>query len=302
MPDPMKITIAICTWNRSRLLRQTLDSLSKLSVPQEVNWEIIVVDNNSTDDTKAIVENFASSIPLQYVFEAQQGHSFSRNTAIEHATGDFIIWTDNDVVVETDWLKNYLAAFEAYPEAAFFGGKITPVFENAKPDWLHQTWDICKPVFAFRDLGDSDLTLPPDQFPYGANFAIRTSVQKDFPFDTQTGRNANSLVGDDEITMLSNVVKAGQHGIWLGNVGLQHIIPEDRATEHYVANYFLGQGESNVRKGKATMNSRWNAYLTANFNQLCYRFKRKSRDPNEWVSHMIRASIAYGEHKEMSRK
>lgn len=298
----MKVTIAICTWNRARLLRRTLESISGLFVPLGINWELIVVDNNSTDDSRSVIESFSDSLPLKYRFEKRQGHSFSRNTAVKHTTGDLIIWTDNDVVVESDWLQNYVDACRNYPDSSFFGGRITPVFESPKPEWLEQTWEICKPVFAFRDLGDSDFPLNPEQFPYGANLAVRTSVQKAHLFNTDTGRKANDLVGDDEITMLRSLTDAGHHGVWVGNVGVQHIIPDDRATESYVANYFIGQGQMNVQNGRASMRSKWNAYLTAKYNQLCYRLKRKSRTPDEWVSHMIRASIAYGEWKEFRRK
>lgn len=296
----MNMTIAICTWNRSRLLGQTLESLTKLTIPKGVNWEVVVVDNNSTDDTKQIVQNFSSDLPLLYVFEATQGHSVSRNTALSRASGDLIVWTDNDVVVPSHWLQSYAKAAASYPDAAFFGGTIAPEFESPKPLWLQETWEKCKAVYAARDLGEKDFQLSSGQFPYGANFAIRAEIQKEFSFDSTTGRKSGDLLGGDEISMLRQVTDAGHHGIWLGKAELAHIIPDDRATESYVAKYFVGQGRSNVQNGKAIHSSKWTARFSAKFHRMCYRMKRRSKKPDEWVSHMIRSSIAMGEYTEMS--
>ncbi len=297
----MKITIAICTWNRSRLLRQTLESISNLEIPPDVNWEVVIVDNNSTDDTKQVIQSFSDTLPLIYWFEKTQGHSFSRNVAIARASGDLIIWTDNDVEVRPDWLCNYAAACRTYPEATFFGGGIIPVFESAMPQWLEETWGKCQAVYAARDLGTQDFRLESGQFPYGANFAIRTQTQEKFLFDIKTGRKEGDLLGGDEITLLQRVTNSGHHGVWLGNVPLSHVIPDDRATENYVARYFIGQGQSNVQNGKSMHASKWRALIAAKFHQICYRLKRRSRDADEWVSHMIRSSIASGEYLEMKR-
>ncbi len=166
--DRMKISVAICTWNRSRLLTQTLTNFVELTIPESVEWELIVVDNNSTDDTKQVIQRFADKLPIRYLFENQQGHSYSRNAAVQSATGELILWTDNDVIVDPGWLAAFADGANRYPAASFFGGKIEPVFETARPQWLAWQLEKCKSVYAARDLGNDAFELKPDQFPYGA--------------------------------------------------------------------------------------------------------------------------------------
>lgn len=284
------------------MLGQTLESFAKLNVPETVELEVLVVDNNSTDETKASVESFQGQLPIKYVFESRQGHSVSRNTAIDNSTGDLMIWTDNDVIVDPGWLKGYVEGARKHSSSDFFGGAIEPVFESGKPDWLEATWEKCRAVYAYRNLGKKDFELAENQFPYGANFAVRNNVQKKFRFDEATGRSKDSLLGDDEISMLKNLVKAGHSGTWLGSVGVRHVITAERATADYVAKYFEGQGQSNVQNGRPTFAGSMQAFWIGKFNALCYRWKRGSRPADEWVSHLIRSSIACGERKQHRRK
>lgn len=292
----MKISVAICTWNRCELLRQTLDSLCRLRVPESVAWEIIVVDNGSTDATRAVVDSFANRLPVRYVLESERGHSISRNTAIKNVTGELILWTDNDVIVDPDWLAAYCAAAERFPDASYFGGKIEPIFQSAKPHWLAETWAKVHPVYAARDLGDTEFPLPPEQFPFGANFAVRTSVQRNFLFNTQFGRSGTGMLGDDEVQCLQRINGASQFGVWVPAARVEHFIPDDRATPEYVRDYFIGQGTMNVVKERSTMKSNFHALRVAVFNLAIYKIKRRFAVADEWVSHLIRGSIAWGEY------
>ena len=132
----MLVTVAICTWNRGKLLDQTLTQLRHLRIPEGVTWELLVVNNNCTDDTDAVIARHERHLPLRRLFEPKQGHSNARNCAVDHARGEYLIWTDDDVTVCREWLQVYEAAFEAHPEAAFFGGPIRPRFEGNPPRWL----------------------------------------------------------------------------------------------------------------------------------------------------------------------
>ena len=291
----MKVSIAICTWNRARLLRQTLEQICNLQWEPGVDWELIVVDNNSSDDTSAVIDAFRDRLPLKPLFESQAGHSRSRNAAVAQTTGDLIVWTDNDVLVDPNWAMAYVEAASRHPQADFFGGKIVPRFEDIQPDWLAETWTKCQPVYAARDLGDTEFCLDPGQFPFGANFAVRTSTQRKYLFNPESGRCQHSMLGDDEIGVMRRMVADGHHGIWVPTAVVQHVIPSDRATPRYVADYFLAQGRMNVRHDRATFDSPWHAWRVAWFNQICYLLKRRSAPADEWVSHLIRANIARGE-------
>jgi GT2 family glycosyltransferase len=291
----MKITVAICTLNRSRLLRQTLQSLSqiRLDVPHE--WEILLVDNGSTDDTKQVVQSFADRLPLKYLFQPIVGHARSRNHAIENVSGDLIVWTDDDVKVQPNWLEIYANAASMYPQSTFFGGTISPYFEAPMPSWLGETWGKCSSAFATREQGDLETAIPPALFPFGANFAVRASVQQDFLFNVALGRQADGMLGEDEIDVFRRMVQAGHTGVWLPQARLEHVIPSDRATPDYVSQYFVGQGLANVLKGQPTFQSRFHALRVAVHQRACYWLKRNRVSADEWVSHMIRSSIAWGE-------
>ncbi len=291
----MKATIAICTWNRSRLLAGTLESLERLEIPPGLDWEVLVVDNASSDDTKSVIGSFVARLPIQYLFEPEQGHSRSRNRAVEHASGDVMLWTDNDVRVDQRWLLVYLDGFARHPHAAFLGGRIKPVLEESTPTWLAETWDKCKPAYADRDLGDREIAIPPAGFPFGANFAVRTEVQRKFPYRVTLGRQGDGLLGDDEINVMQQMVDCGHTGMWLPESQVTHLIPSDRATPQYIANYFQAQGIANVLRNAPTMKSRFHAWRVAWHHHACFTWKRKSAPADVWVSHMIRSRIAWGE-------
>src|SRR5215212_6049306 len=93
------ISIAVCTWNRARMVEKTLESFTRLVVPEGVNWEVVVVNNNSPDDTETVLERFAARLPLRHFLETRQGIAHARNRAAREARNDVILWTDDDVQV-----------------------------------------------------------------------------------------------------------------------------------------------------------------------------------------------------------
>ncbi|QDS85999.1 GalNAc(5)-diNAcBac-PP-undecaprenol beta-1,3-glucosyltransferase [Rosistilla ulvae] len=291
----MKISVAICTWNRSGLLRRTLQSIAEMEMGDPIEWELIVVDNNSSDDTADVIGSFAQQLPIRYVHEPQQGLSLSRNRAIDTATGDYILWTDDDVLVSKQWLNAYRSAFAAAPDIAFFGGCIEPWFEPPGcPDWISETWAKCNPAFSPRMLGDAEVELTAERLPYGANFAVRTDVQQAHRYDPRWGRVGSGMMGGEEIAVLREIVRCGGRGRWVPGAPLRHIVPARRASEKFVRDYFVGQGMENVAAGR-TVTGRMANGFDAIYSMLLYRIKRRFVEPDEWVSHMIRASISWGE-------
>lgn len=117
-PTPCTVTVGICTRNREPLLQTSLEQLARTAVPDDVTWEVIVVDNGSTDGTARVLEAMASQLPLRALRFDTPGKSHALNYAIEHARGDYILWTDDDVLVDRQWIASYVAAFRRWPEAA----------------------------------------------------------------------------------------------------------------------------------------------------------------------------------------
>jgi len=127
-PDEMDATIIICTFNRSALLDKTLERLRCLDVSASADWEILVVNNNSNDDTDAVIRRHSEQLPIRPLWEPRQGKSHAANLAVSEARGDLLLWTDDDVLVERGWLRAYVEAAQAYPHVSIFGRPIEPTF------------------------------------------------------------------------------------------------------------------------------------------------------------------------------
>jgi len=137
----MIVTIAICTWNRCSLLGQTLGQMTNLVIPDGIEWELLVVDNNSTDSTEEVVKSFATNLSNRYVFDPKSGKSNALNTASRRAIGEYILWTNDDALVDSGWMTGYCQALECHPGAGFFGGLVEPLSEGSPPKWLK----LCPP-------------------------------------------------------------------------------------------------------------------------------------------------------------
>ena len=163
----LRTTVAVITYNRSRFLKETLVDLVRQDYPAG-HWEILVIDNNSTDDTAAVVAAFASRDPApRHVIETEQGLDHGRNRAIAEAKGELLVLIDDDVLMEPDWLNSLTAPFSPQDSdrIGVVGGEVIPVFPDGLPDWLQGAH---RPLGFRADPGP----LPPGQSPMGANFAF----------------------------------------------------------------------------------------------------------------------------------
>lgn len=241
-----KISIVVCTRNRGKPLREMMDSLVAMTVPDDLDWELVMIDNGSTDDTPQIIDSYAGQLPLIHVREDQAGLSFARNRGVATATGDYIVWTDDDVRVKPDWLTAYLRAFEEHPEAGYFGGRITPVFEGSSPDWLTQNMDKLGNAFAMRDLGEETraFTQETGDNPFGANYAVRMADQRRHEYPTYLGVSPKFRRVGEETAVLRAIKDEGSPGYWVPGAEVLHIIPESRQSLDYVSSYQKALGET----------------------------------------------------------
>lgn len=298
----MTIDVAICTWNRSGLLARTLERLLELRVPSRVTWRVLVVNNNSTDDTAAVLQAFSERLPLRTVLEPQAGLSRARNRAVLEAQGEYLVWTDDDVLVDREWLAAYSEAFARHPDAAFFGGPIHPWFEGSPPAWLQRGWRRVGQVFAVRELGGEALPFDDARFPFGANFAVRTAVQRQFPYDPSLGRLGQSMVSGDETTVLRAMLAAGHKGWWVPEAKVVHFIPRSRQTLAYVRRFFEAQGEVQSRSFNLPVGPRvWGRprwlVRRAVAAEARYRWSRVTSPPEVWLDHLAEAAISWGQLK-----
>jgi glucosyl-dolichyl phosphate glucuronosyltransferase len=295
----VRVTVAICTWNRCSILRQTLQRLTAVTAPAGVTWEVLIVNNNCTDATDEVFGEFRERLPLRRVFESKAGLSNARNAAIDAATGDYILWTDDDVLVDRDWVAAYVDAFRRWPDAAFFGGPIEPWFETAPPAWLEQTLPRLRGAFAIRDLGTEPRLLDVDNLPFGANMAVRADHQRRFRFDTDLGYRAGKQVGGEEESMMRVLLEHRLEGRWVPGARVEHLIPTQRQTETYVRKYYQGRGEfiglhSSDRDVTLLMNTPWRLNLAIWKAEITYRLLRRTGDAEQWIEYLCYASELRG--------
>ncbi len=247
----MLLTVAICTLNRAESLRRTLDSLAAMGVPCHLGWEVVVVNNNCTDHTDEVINAFNDRLPIHREFEPQRGHSRARNRAVEAAKGDYIVWTDDDVVVDPGWLAAYAEAFRRWPEAAVFGGRITPRYEMPVVKWVAESEALLGGPFAIRDLGDKELPLSiaEGRVPYGANFALRAVEQLAFRYNPELGLGPGRRRLGEEVDVIERILGSGAVGYWVPAAQVEHCISHDRQTVSYIERYFAGAGETSTLMG-----------------------------------------------------
>lgn len=300
----MRFTVAVCTWNRADLLARTLERLGELDVPATLDWELVVVDNNSTDHTDRVLEGFVGRLPIVRAFEPEPGLSHARNRAIATASGEFIVWTDDDVLVDPGWLSAYRRAIDDHPSAAFFGGPVEPWFEDGAPAWLRRVFDEVSTAFAVRDLSSEPFRFEPirGRLPFGANYAIRREEQLRHPYDPELGRRPGSMVGEEETSVMMALLHEGAEGWWVPEAKVRHFIPPERQTVDYIRRFFEGQGEraaATAEPGATTGRLSWRGrpvwmWKEAVLAELAYRARRLVQPPEGWIGALKRAAFVRG--------
>ena len=289
----MRLTVAICTWNRAELLRQTLDSLSRMIVPEGVDWELLVIDNGCTDHTQVMLASWNGHLPMRTVVELTPGKSSALNRAVAEATGDYILFTDDDVLVDPSWMRAYHDAFCAHPEAAVFGGPITPWFEGDPPNWLRRVFHRIEYVFAALNLGEHAVPLQGDNVPFGANMAVGRR------YDTELGpRRGNALRGE-EITLVKSMLADGFTGWWVPEARVRHHIPKERQTIAFVREWYRGWGSFTARTEDLPADRLllgrplwvWRERIGT---AVRYRVARAATRPAIWTESLKEAAIAEG--------
>jgi glycosyltransferase involved in cell wall biosynthesis len=219
-----KASVIVCTRNRARLLEGCL--LSLLADRPSVDWEVIVVDNASTDETASIVTRCRApeaGIPFDYLVEEQLGLSHARNRGVAAAAGDYLLFTDDDVFVQPGWVDALCAGFSD-PAVAAVGGRVLPKWPSRPPRWLAGRHTG---LLALTDYGDAPRDLIGDEFPIGANMAIRASVLDGSvtPFDPRLGHHGSKYFAFEELDLFLELREAGRLVYRPDAVVLHRILP-----------------------------------------------------------------------------
>jgi glycosyltransferase involved in cell wall biosynthesis len=241
----MDISVIISTWNNAKLLNETLEGLTRLTPPQGTQWELIVVDNNCTDDTPAVVERFLKRLPLISIKEPISGKSRGLNCGLKKAKGKFIIFTDDDVVPCTQWLAFYWQTYLEKPCGFYFGGPIESKFEALNFD--RDLLTIAPESVKGFDLGEDAKIVPPDQYFLGANWACPADILKEIGgFDVTQGPDPSTgqVKAGEETDLMKRLRRTGFKGYYIAQAKIQHFVPLEKCTLKHIGARWEVWGQS----------------------------------------------------------
>jgi glycosyltransferase involved in cell wall biosynthesis len=245
----MLLSVVICSYNREQYLLTCLEHLADQAADPEL-FELVIVNNNSPDNTHILCENFITNHPhlsVNYCIEKQQGHTYARNRGIEESQSDLIAFLDDDAFVDRGYVMAVIKAFEKQSTMAI-GGKIDPIYEDGEaPKWMSR---YLLPLVSALDLGDKQSVFKGTKHPIGANMAFRSSVFETLgQFDVLLGRRgSDGLEGGDEKELFSRMKMNKLEIIYEPTVYAKHIIGSHRTTEQYVKGLAIGVGSSEKKR------------------------------------------------------
>lgn len=243
----MNLSVIICTYNRSESLKRTLQSLKVMLVPDDTEWELLIVDNNSKDNTKEVVNDFikVSGLNCRYVFESKQGLSNARNRGVKEAGGEIVAFTDDDVIVDKYWIQNMAKVFKGN-NVSCVGGRIFPIWEKPCPKWLvNNLWHLSclYGPLALLDYGDNQFYLEKSTL-WGANFAVRKRMFGEYGyFNTFLGRIHGKLYAGEETAFIRKLIKNEEKVLYVPDVTVHHCIPSKRMRKSYFRKWWFDFGE-----------------------------------------------------------
>ena len=237
----MFVSVIIPTRNRCESLRNAIVSLQKLNFPHD-RYEIIVIDNNSTDATPRVVEECEQQGKKEIVYrkELRDGLHNARHAGAQIAKGDILAYIDDDVLCDPDWLSELTRPY-ADPKVACVGGKILPLYETAEPVWAQYF-----PGFLSILDRANEITVVNDTGLWGCNFSIRKNVLSDvggFHPDAMP-QNLIKCRGDGETGLLNKVIERNFDVVYTPFAVVTHVIPKDRVTTNFFKRRAFIQGIS----------------------------------------------------------
>jgi len=249
----MNISICICTYNRSDSLRLTLDSLADIVDELHDGDEVLVIDNNSSDDTSIVVNRYEKVLPISYIYEQTQGLSSARNRALKEFKNPVLIFIDDDVIASQGFIKQYRLAFKRYQKAGFFGGKIFIDWLGDLPKWYQRDQlPLINGLLINYDLGADDRVYTSiDLLPYGANFALtRQLIDQVGLFDVELGVNGNEIGRGEESDYFTRALNLSYQGMYLANPVVGHRFDPERLQLVYLYRYGIEKGKCLTAKEK----------------------------------------------------
>jgi len=245
----MHVSVILCTYNRCESLAIALESVAASRMPEATAWELIVVDNNSSDDTPRVVQEFQRRFPktFRYIFEPKPGKSNALNRAIGETNAGVLAFMDDDVQVEPDWLHMLTRAFHD-AKFAGCGGRIIPERGFNAPLWLNSSEPYSMAPLAMFDLGPEPGEL--HEPPFGTNMAFRREVFSRYgEFRRDLGPQPGSEIRSEDTEFGIRLLRAGERLWYEPAAVVHHAVPHHRLKQSYFLNWWYSKGRADVREG-----------------------------------------------------
>jgi glycosyltransferase involved in cell wall biosynthesis len=240
MSDDGMISVLMATHNGADTIDRTLAAMSALEAPAE-GWELVIVNNGSTDDTEARILKWKDRLPLKYAVETNLGKSKAMNRALTMARGDLIVMTDDDVLPDPGWLTEWRRTVDALPQCSVFGGAILPEFGDTPPSWPMPLAWLTVLYAQTPDYAEGEIE------PYnvsGPNMAIRRSVwEQGVRLDEKFLVGKYGLMGEDA----EFVKRAHERGHKIGfapRARVRHIVQKDQLSWRWIHHRFFRHGRT----------------------------------------------------------
>ncbi|MFR9651696.1 MAG: glycosyltransferase [Rikenellaceae bacterium] len=244
----VRLSLIITTYNRAEQLKTALLSVCA-QVAEASDWECLVVNNNSVDNTDLVVEQIIDEnkhLNIRLLHEYKQGLSHARNCGVADACGEIIIFVDDDESFVDTFISSYIEFFDRHPEVSVAGGGYEPRYEGGKPSWISPIVEL--PIAYPLDLGAEDRQFPRGKIPGGGNMALRRRVITQPLFNTELGRCGEQLFGGEEVELLNRLRAAGEPIWWVAGAKMYHMIPRTRLEMSYLTKLWLSIGVSQRRR------------------------------------------------------
>jgi len=246
--NPMKITVILCTYNRHQSLQSALSSVAASLLPESVEWEVVVVDNNSSDQTRKVAEEFCSRYPgrFRYLFEAQQGKSHALNTGIREAQGNILAFMDDDVIVHSNWLQNLTEELRDH-EWAVAGGRIVPQWSFSPPRWLFaDSPQAAGPLVGFDPSPNAGHLK---EAPIGTNMAFRREMFEKYGyFRIDLGPRPGGEIRNEDTEFGDRLIAGGERLRYEPSALVFHPVTKNRINKDYFLRWWFHKGEANIRQ------------------------------------------------------
>jgi len=254
------ISIIFSTYNGEKTLPLMLDALLKLTPPKG-GWELIAVNNNSSDNTETILQQYLSQLPLQILFEVKKGKNNALNRAIEHIQGDIVVFTDDDVIPSPDWLEKIRTIVDREQSYAIFGGKIEPYWSTPPNQWNNE-WIQMGIVYAITAESNIAGEIGAG-FIWGANMVIRREIfNKGYTFNSAIGPDGTNNYAMGSETSFTLMLEREGYKCWFEpSCIVKHIIKESQMSAQWVLSRATRFGRGEAKKLNVIEEKNKNVFL-----------------------------------------